>query len=198
MRKLTIANQHKKLVYGQLTALSEGGFLKPVGEEEWEVIDVPVYEEAVKWVDKLAQQMPEFASEAELQKLAGPNLAGVLSGEKDPLEVLFPGGSSRVMERFYREGADFPVINEQIRLALEKAVEKLPARRAIRVLEVGAGTGSLTGQVLSAFPAERTEYFFTDNGAELPSGGTGPLRGGLSLRRIQDVRLREIPRGSGL
>lgn len=164
MRKLTIADHHRKLVYGQLTALAEGGFLKSVGEEEWEVVEVPVREEAVKWVDRLAQQMPVFASEAELQKLAGPNLAGVLSGEKDPLEVLFPSGSSRVMERFYREGADFPVINEQISQALAVAVANLPARRAIRVLEVGAGTGSLTGQVLPVFPADRTEYYFTDNG----------------------------------
>jgi len=123
-----------------------------------------VSEEALKWVDKLAQQMPEFASEAELQKLAGPHLAGVLCGELDPLEVLFPHGSSRAMERFYREGADFPVINEQIRLALAAAVKELPERRAIRVLEVGAGTGSLTGHILSVFPPDRTEYYFTDNG----------------------------------
>ena len=156
MRDLMIADQHRKLVYGQLTALSEGGFLKPVGDDSWEVIYLPVREEALKWVDRLAQQMPEFASEAELQKLAGPNLAGVLCGELDPLEVLFPQGSSRVMERFYREGADFPVINEQIRLALVSAVKDLPARRAIRVLEVGAGTGSLTGHILSVFPPERT------------------------------------------
>ncbi len=164
MRELMIADHHRKLVYGQLTALSEGGILEPRGDEEWEVVETPMHEEALKWVDRLAKQMPEFASEAELQRLAGPNLAGVLCGEKDPLEVLFPQGSSRVMERFYREGADFPVINEQIRLALARAVADLPERRAIRVLEVGAGTGSLTGQILSVFPADRTEYFFTDNG----------------------------------
>lgn len=164
MRDLMIAEQHRKLVYGQLTALTEGGFLEPVGEGEWSVIDIPMREDAIKWVDLLAKQMPDFASEAELQRLSGPNLAGVLCGETDPLEVLFPQGSSRVMERFYREGADFPVINEQIRLALAKAVERLPARRALRVLEVGAGTGSLTGQILPVFPADRTEYAFTDNG----------------------------------
>lgn len=164
MRDLSIADQHRKLVFGQLTALCQGGVLKPVGESEWEVIELPMHEEALKWIDRLAKQMPEFASEAELQRLAGPNLAGVLCGEMDPLEVLFPGGSSRVMERFYREGADFPVINEQIRKALVKALENLPLRRAIRVLEVGAGTGSLTSQILAAFPSDRTEYFFTDNG----------------------------------
>ncbi|MEQ1842296.1 MAG: methyltransferase, partial [Verrucomicrobiales bacterium] len=48
--------------------------------------------------------------------------------------------------------------------ALVKAVENLPQRRAVRVLEVGAGTGSLTSQILPAFPSDRTEYFFTDNG----------------------------------
>ncbi len=164
MRDLAIADQHRKLVFGQLTALTTGGVLKTIGESEWEVIEVPMHEEALKWIDRLAKQMPEFASEAELQRLAGPNLAGVLCGEMDPLEVLFPGGSSRVMERFYREGADFPVINEQIKKALVKAVENLPQRRAVRVLEVGAGTGSLTSQILPAFPSDRTEYFFTDNG----------------------------------
>jgi len=164
MKSLMIADQHRKLVYGQLTALTEGGLLKQVGEEEWEVLETPLREDALKWIDRLAKEMPDFASEAELQRLSGPNLAGVLCGEKDPLEVLFPQGSSRVMERFYREGADFPVINEQIRLALAKIVSGLPERRAIRVLEVGAGTGSLTGHILTVFPPDRTEYYFTDNG----------------------------------
>ncbi|MEX2579662.1 MAG: amino acid adenylation domain-containing protein [Verrucomicrobiales bacterium] len=164
MRDLSIASHHRKLVYGQLTALSEGGFLEAVGEEEWKVVETPTFEPALPWVDKLMRELPEFASEAELQRRAGPNLAGVLSGETDPLEVLFPGGSSQMMERFYREGADFPVVNEQIKHALAKAVENLPERRAIRVLEVGAGTGSLTSGILPVFPPDRTEYVFTDNG----------------------------------
>ena len=163
-RELSIADQHVKLVFGQLLSLCEGGFLKQKDGETWEVLEVPSSEEALPWVDKLIETLPHFASEAELQRLTGPNLAGVLSGETDPLEVLFPGGSSRIMERFYREGADFPVINIQIKDALAKAVENLPERRTIRVLEVGAGTGSLTREILQVFPPERTQYVFTDNG----------------------------------
>jgi amino acid adenylation domain-containing protein len=161
---LSIADHHHKLVHGQLTSLVEGGFLKKVDEGTWEVTEVPVYEDPLPFLKKLSAEMPEFASEAELQRLTGPNLAGVLCGETDPLEVLFPGGSSAIMEQFYREGADFPVINEQIKQALAKAVENLPERRTIRVLEVGAGTGSLTSGILPLFPADRTEYVFTDNG----------------------------------
>ncbi|MDA7920910.1 amino acid adenylation domain-containing protein [Verrucomicrobiales bacterium] len=164
MADLSIADQHRKLVYGQMTALTEAGVLKAAGDGTWKVVEKPEHEEALQWVDKLAVEMPEFASEAQLQRLTGPNLAGVLCGETDPLEVLFPGGSASVMERFYREGADFPVINQQIRLALAAAVKDLPERRAIRVLEVGAGTGSLTNEILGVFPPERTEYVFTDNG----------------------------------
>ena len=164
MRDLSIADQYRKLTYGHFTALTEGGFLKSVGKDEWEVVEIPSYEDATVWAKKLGAELPQFASESELQIQTGPNLAGILCGETDPLEVLFPGGSSHLMERFYREGADFPVINEQIKDALAKAVENLPERRAIRVLEIGAGTGSLTNGVLPVLPADRAEYVFTDNG----------------------------------
>ncbi|NNE90007.1 MAG: amino acid adenylation domain-containing protein [Verrucomicrobiales bacterium] len=164
VRELDIADQHERLVYGQLTALEEGGWLRKAGEETWEVISVPEETCAEELLDQLEEELPRFASEVELQRQAGPNLAGVLTGTYDPIEVLFPGGSSDMMERFYREGADFPVLNGQVLAALERAVADLPERRAIRVLEIGAGTGSLTQRILPAFPADRTEYLFTDTG----------------------------------
>ncbi|MDF1812116.1 MAG: amino acid adenylation domain-containing protein [Verrucomicrobiales bacterium] len=165
MSELNIASHHAKLVHGQFVALQEGGVLKDVDNGEWKVISLPDFSaDMLGDLDRLEMELPQFASEVDLQRAAGPNLAGVLSGEVDPLEVLFPGGSGHIMERFYREGADFPVINEQIKDALEAAVSKVPERRAIRVLEVGAGTGSLTSRILEIFPSDRTEYVFTDNG----------------------------------
>ena len=41
-------------------------------------------------------------------------------------------------------------------------VRSLPSDRPLRVLEVGAGTGSTTSFVLTCVPADRTEYVFTD------------------------------------
>ena len=165
MSRLNIASHHAKLVHGQFVALEEGGHLTDLEDGDWKVTRVLQYSRDMPAeLDQLEEELPQFASEVDLQRAAGPNLAGVLSGEIDPLEVLFPGGSGHIMERFYREGADFPVINQQIRDALEAAVANVPERRAIRVLEVGAGTGSLTSMILNVFPADRTEYVFTDNG----------------------------------
>ncbi|MDF1754990.1 MAG: amino acid adenylation domain-containing protein [Verrucomicrobiales bacterium] len=165
MSDLNIASHHAKLVHGQFVALQEGGILKEIDGVAWKVIKEPEFsDDMLGKLDRLEAELPQFGSEVDLQRAAGPNLGGVLSGEVDPLEVLFPGGSGHIMERFYREGADFPVINEQIKDALEAAVAKVPERRAIRVLEVGAGTGSLTAKILEIFPSDRTEYVFTDNG----------------------------------
>ena len=164
MRTMDVADQHRKLVYGHLLALEEGGILKSLDEETWEVLQVPERTEALEILDQLDESMPYFASESALQRATGPHVGNVLSGVTDPLEILFPGGSSAMMETFYRDGADFPVINGLMRTALKKAIEKLPERRAVRILEVGAGTGSLTGEVLKVLPPDRAEYVFTDNG----------------------------------
>ena len=99
----------------------------------------------------------------DLIQATGPHLAEVLSGKVDPLELLFPGGSNELLENFYTKG-DFPAFHQLIQLAMSEATESLPQRRAIRVMEVGAGTGSLTRDVLEVLPADRTEYLFTDIG----------------------------------
>ncbi len=59
---------------------------------------------------------------------------------------------------------DFPAFNELIPVAVGKAIEALPKRRSLRVLEVGAGTGSLTKLVLPVLPSDQTEFLFTDIG----------------------------------
>ncbi len=165
VEELDIASQHTKLVHGQCEALARKGILECAGADVWRVARVPEFSDhLLEELDQIDQELPQFGSEVTLQRVTGPNLGGVLSGETDPLEILFPGGSGEIMERFYREGADFPVINEQIREALAAAIARVPERRAIRILEVGAGTGSLTSHILNLFPADRTEYVFSDNG----------------------------------
>jgi len=46
--------------------------------------------------------------------------------------------------------------------AMLHSIDELPAGRTLKILEIGAGTGSTTSQILPRLPARRTEYLFTD------------------------------------
>ncbi len=163
-KQYDVAPQHKRYLAAVFSAIEADGIVEPTGEYAWVVKSVPEWKDAPQQLRDLAAASPKFAGEVDLQMATGPYLGQVLCGEADPIDLLFPGGSSKLLEAFYRDAVDFPVLNELVRKALAKMFEKLPERRALRVLEVGAGTGSLTRAVLPAFPADRTEYVFTDNG----------------------------------
>ena len=141
------------------------GLLRESGAGQWDVVRLPDGEDAAAAVERLAQTFPEQAAEVELFRRTGLNLAQVLAGDTDPLELLFPGGSHDLMERYYAEALAFPAHLELAQRVVVAAVEGVPKRRAIRILEVGAGTGILTRTLLPHLPASRTEYLFTDVGA---------------------------------
>ncbi|MEM7145877.1 MAG: amino acid adenylation domain-containing protein [Verrucomicrobiota bacterium] len=163
-KDLGIIRQHHRLVRAHLHFLEQEGWLKSSGDDKWDILALPEPGDPLAAMRNLAEEYPDFASEAELELCAAPFLAEVLSGEEDPVELLFPGGSSKPLEKFYTEGADFQAYNKLIETGIAKAIENLPQRRALRILEVGAGTGSLTRAVLPILPPYRTEYTFTDIG----------------------------------
>jgi SAM-dependent methyltransferase len=78
------------------------------------------------------------------------------------LETLFPGGSLGTTAFLYRDWAVARYMNGLARAAVEAWVRAQPADLALRVLEVGAGTGGTTSALLPVLPAGRTAYAFTD------------------------------------
>ncbi|MGI5519987.1 amino acid adenylation domain-containing protein [Micromonospora sp. CA-259024] len=90
------------------------------------------------------------------------NQVEMLRGEVSPLELLLPGGDPRITDALY---AGNPVSHLQNRVTarvVRALVDKAPAGRAVRILEVGAGTGATTTQVLRGLPVTRVHYRFTD------------------------------------
>ncbi len=92
----------------------------------------------------------------------GEQLTAILTGVESPLETLFPGGEYATVEFLYHNWAVARYCNGIARSLMESIAHTLPASRPIRVLEVGAGTGGTTGEILPALPADRTQYTFTD------------------------------------
>ena len=165
MKAAGVAEDYRRVTRRLLRHLERGGLLVARGEDVWDVLRSPVSSDCETALDTLAARYPGCVAEVELFRRTGLNLAAVLSGATDPLQLLFPDGSHEYVERFYSEALGFPAHLELTRAAVATLVASMPQRRALRVLEVGAGTGVLTRTLLPVLPGDRTEYLFTDVGA---------------------------------
>jgi acyl transferase domain-containing protein/acyl carrier protein len=159
-----VIENHRSLFSRLLDILGEDDFLRKReenGETRWEVLSTPSAN-PVQLAESLIQRFPEFAAELALTARCAVELAGVLQGTSDPLQLLFPGGSVDELEGLYTKSPSAHVFNPLVRRAVEEAVASAPAGRVVRILEIGAGTGGTTAFVVPAMPADRVEYTFTD------------------------------------
>lgn len=160
--QLRIVPQHRRLFHRLLDILTEDGLLK-AGDGRWEVSrDIPPQTDAPTLHASLLSRLPECAAELTLVAACGDRLAEVLCGECDPLSVLFPDGSAALVERLYKDSPFARTLNTLVEETIAQAIERLPAGRSLKILEIGAGTGGTTAQLLPRLPADRTEYLFTD------------------------------------
>lgn len=106
-------------------------------------------------------EFPEMAGHAHLLDVCLDRYPDILSGRIDPLTVMFPEGSFELVEPIYR---DNPLADYFNRKVAEVVARFVAARgdRPVRVLEIGAGTGSTAQFVLPVLPADRATYVFTD------------------------------------
>ncbi len=164
MVQLGIAERHRRLVAAQLRLLSAEGRLQAADSGgAWRAAQ-PLRQIDIQSLLKRLRAAGS-AEELDLLEHCGSNLAAVLSGDLDPVQLLFPAEGSSLLERFYLRSADFPSNHAMIAEVMRQSVAALPPERVVRILEVGAGTASLTRQILPLLPADRTEYLFTDIGA---------------------------------
>ncbi|MFO1456198.1 MAG: beta-ketoacyl synthase N-terminal-like domain-containing protein [Steroidobacteraceae bacterium] len=92
----------------------------------------------------------------------GDLLGAVLTGRTSPLETLFPGGSFELAADLYTRSGVMRYVNAIARCGIEALAGAVPRGKALRVLEIGAGTGGTTAALLPGLPADRVRYVFTD------------------------------------
>jgi len=159
--QLQVVARHHRLLQRLLEMLQEEGFLRREGEA-WEVCELPQCESTRSLAQSFENKFAAHTAEYHLLQRGGQNLAAVLQGKFDPLQVLFPGGSFANAEKLYDESLGAKVYNGLVRKVVQTIAARLPKARKLRVLEVGAGTGGTTSFILQDFPIDRTEYVFTD------------------------------------
>ena len=114
-----------------------------------------------RWMNS-GKDFPEFEAILAMTARCGARLSAVLTGQTDPLRLLFPAGDLTTAEKIYQDSPSARTLNPLVREAIQAAVNAWPADRPIRILEVGAGTGGTTAHVLPALPLGRAHYLFTD------------------------------------
>jgi acyl transferase domain-containing protein/SAM-dependent methyltransferase len=159
-RRLGLAERHARLFGRLMEMLGEAGCLRRTADG-WVVARALPEVDPAATVAELRRDHPDLAAETDLVVRCGSELAEVLRGERDPLELLFPGGDAEPLARLYGESPAARVMNDLVARAVAAAVRDLPRGAPLRVLEVGAGTGATSAALLAVLP-EGTEYWCTD------------------------------------
>ena len=146
--QLGVVAEHRRLFGRLLAALTRDDVSFPRSAEQlWKEI----------W-----ERYPGALAELVMIRPCGRQLAGVLRGDVNPLNLIFPEGSSTIAEHLYQDSPAYRVYNQLVQKAIDEIVCRLPEGRTLRVLEIGGGTGGLSAFVLPKLPPLRTQYTFTD------------------------------------
>lgn len=89
-------------------------------------------------------------------------LPQLLAKEQDPVSLLYPEGKMDYVQSLYFEHIISRYLNSCIATLIKRIAENHP-KKPLRILEIGAGTGATTEQVLDILKEEEIEYLFTDN-----------------------------------
>lgn len=127
----------------------------------WKIMKHQKSSNAIIGWKELLDKYPNYQTELNLTMRCGSQLDKILTGDADPLSIIFPSNST-VTEQLYWNSPTFKMYNHLVRECIRKLIKNIPEGQTIRILEVGAGTGSLSSYVLPVLPAHQTEYVYTD------------------------------------
>ena len=202
---LKVAANRLRLFRRLFALAAEAGVLEPrsEGSAEWFGTAGPNHGRNDDWASEAAdlaasliERHPYGSREIGLLASCGAALASVVVGRTDPLELLF-GDRAVGATELYREAPAMRAINRFVGEAVSALAASLPERASLRVLEVGAGTGSTTAAVLARLPKGRFHYAFTDVSASFFSEAEARYRGnGAPFEcRVLDIEVDPLAQG---
>ncbi|NER93847.1 MAG: SDR family NAD(P)-dependent oxidoreductase, partial [Symploca sp. SIO1B1] len=161
---LRVIPKQRLLFSRLLQILAEVEILEPT-QQQWQVRQTLQVVNPEQKSQTLLSQYPEAVAELTILHRCASKLSEVLREELDPVELVFPQGDLSSATKLYTESPAAKVMNTFVQQAITTALQKLPPNRGIRILEIGAGTGSTTSYILPQLDSSKTEYVFTDIGA---------------------------------
>ncbi|SJZ79319.1 pyochelin synthetase [Marinactinospora thermotolerans DSM 45154] len=156
--------RHHRLVRRWLDALLRAGRL---GEQDGRLVGLrPVGEEEARraW-ERLAEleRRVDYGTEVlDYMRACAEHLPELLSGELDVRTLLFPGAGLDTAGAAYRDNLAIRHLNAAAAAALREVAAARTGEEPLRVLEIGAGVGGSTAEIVPALAGHDVEYLFTD------------------------------------
>ena len=145
--------------------------------DTWTIADALPEADLPAEIERLRRDHPRFKVEIDIAAQA-VRLPDVLRGKASGVDVLFPNGSMALVDPLYRDSMAARIMNQIVGETVTE-VSRLSGQK-LRILEIGAGTGSTTAAVLRHLPAG-ADYSFTD----VSSAFLAPARVAFAQHRIR-------------
>ena len=149
--------QYEALLARFIEMLAEDGMIRGA-DGAWLFREGAAYPDADQLWREFAADSPNALAELLIASECGDQLATLLTGAADPLQLFAQGP----LEHLYESAPITRFCNHLAREVVIELVRGWPHDRPLRVLEIGAGTGGITGYIAPVLPRSRTHYVFTD------------------------------------
>ena len=199
-QRLGVLDEHSRLFRRMLEILARAGVLAAADEGFVVVVGAgePLPEGIPGNPEQFAAQVSEryayASSEIGIFRRSAGALAEVLRGEEDPLSLLFGSGEPSAADLYFKAPI-YRASNRMLGDAVRTLVAGLPEGRRLRVIEVGAGTGSATESVLPELPEGRYDYMYTDISAGFFAQAEGLFGDECIEYRVLDIEKDPVEQG---
>ncbi|RYP43080.1 hypothetical protein DL770_011874 [Monosporascus sp. CRB-9-2] len=160
--------KHNKLIPQLYKILEDAGLVAKGGDGVFRrtPLSLPTVP-ALALHEELLRKFPKHASETKLLHTTASKLAECLSGEVDPLALLFRDSAARtLLGDVYTNAPMFKTGTLLLSQYLSSILERVGDQREVKILELGAGTGGTSRHLIEALatlgPKYKFSYTFTD------------------------------------
>ena len=200
--RLGVREEHGQLFRRMLEILAKSGVLRAEGEGflvavgNGEPLPEGIPGDPEQFAAQVIERYAYASNEIGLFRRSAGALAEVLRGEEDPLSLLFGSGEPSAADLYFKAPL-WRAANKMLGDAVRTLVAGLPEGRRLRVIEVGAGTGSATESVLPELPEGRFDYTYTDISAGFFAQAEGLFGdgGGCIEYRVLDIEKDPLEQG---
>ncbi|MCW5313963.1 amino acid adenylation domain-containing protein [Nostoc sp. KVJ3] len=162
LQTLPIASKYHILINRYLKTLEKDGIIQNQGNT-WIVKNLPTPFSLSEAIENLQTTCPAAKPELEMLQRCGENLAEVLKGNINPLELIFPAGSVIHAESIYGNSPVSRLMNQRVAEAINSILQRFDnSDRPYQILEVGGGTGATSEAILNKLNLDRATYSFTE------------------------------------